>query len=80
VTNSISSSAAVERDYSSAEEAAWFNGLHDVALGLISVCLPVAPKGIRLVDITLSNFRSQGGGEGAELLCGNGKGRQQNVI
>jgi DNA polymerase-4 len=40
--------------------------LHEVALGLIRSVFP-PPKGIRLVGVALSNFRSQHGGEGAEL-------------
>ena len=41
--------------------------LHEVALGLIRSVFP-PPKGIRLVGVTLSNFRSQDGCEGPELL------------
>jgi DNA polymerase-4 len=40
--------------------------LHEVALGLIRSVFPL-PKGIRLVGVTISNFRSQDGGEGAKL-------------
>jgi DNA polymerase IV len=40
--------------------------LHEVALGLIRSVFP-PPKGIRLVGVTVSNFRSQDGSEGAEL-------------
>ena len=36
--------------------------LHEVALGLIRSVFP-SPKGIRLVGVTISNFRSQDGGE-----------------
>jgi DNA polymerase-4 len=42
------------------------HGLHEVALDLIRSVFPV-PKGVRLVGVTLSNFRSQSGGEAAEL-------------
>jgi DNA polymerase IV len=38
--------------------------LHEVALGLIRSVFP-PPKGIRLVGVMLSNFRTQDGGEGA---------------
>src|ERR1700751_6283405 len=40
--------------------------LHEVALGLIRSVFP-PPKGIRLVGVALSSFRSQHGGEGPEL-------------
>jgi DNA polymerase IV len=40
--------------------------LHQVALGLIRSAFP-APKGVRLVGVTLSNFQSQSGSEAAEL-------------
>jgi DNA polymerase IV len=40
--------------------------LHEVALGLIRSVFP-PPKGIRLVGVTISNFRSHDGGEGAKL-------------
>jgi DNA polymerase-4 len=40
--------------------------LHQVALDLIRSVFP-PPKGVRLVGVTLSNFRSQSGGEAAEL-------------
>jgi DNA polymerase-4 len=40
--------------------------LHEVALGLIRSVFP-PPKGIRLVGVTISNFRSQNAGEGAKL-------------
>jgi hypothetical protein len=43
------------------------HGLHEVALDLIRSVFP-PPKGVRLVGVTLSNFRSQSGGEAAELL------------
>jgi DNA polymerase IV len=42
------------------------HGLHEVALGLIRSVFP-PPKGVRLVGVTLSNFQSQSGSEGAEL-------------
>jgi DNA polymerase-4 len=42
------------------------HGLHEVALDLIRSVFP-PPKGVRLVGVTLSNFRSQSGGEAAEL-------------
>jgi len=41
--------------------------LHQVALDLIRSVFP-APKGVRLVGVALSNFRSQSGSEAAELL------------
>jgi DNA polymerase-4 len=41
-------------------------GLHEVALDLIRSVFP-APKGVRLVGVTLSNFRSQSASEAAEL-------------
>jgi DNA polymerase IV len=41
-------------------------GLHEIALDLIRSVFP-PPKGVRLVGVTLSNFRSQPGGEAAEL-------------
>jgi DNA polymerase IV len=40
--------------------------LHEVALGLIRSVFP-PPKGIRLVGVTISNFRSQNAGEGGKL-------------
>jgi DNA polymerase IV len=40
--------------------------LHQVALDLIRSVFP-PPKGVRLVGVTLSNFRSQAVGEAAEL-------------
>jgi len=40
--------------------------LHEVALGLVRSVFPPA-KGIRLVGVTISNFRPEDGGEGAEL-------------
>ena len=40
--------------------------LHEVALDLIRSVFP-PPKGVRLVGVTLSNFRSQRDSEGAEL-------------
>ena len=40
--------------------------LHEVALDLIRSVFP-PPKGVRLVGVTLSNFRSPGASEGAEL-------------
>jgi DNA polymerase IV len=40
--------------------------LHEVTLGLIRSVFP-PPKGIRLVGVTLSNFRSQDDGEEGEL-------------
>jgi DNA polymerase IV len=40
--------------------------LHQVALDLIRSVLP-PPKGVRLVGVTLSNFRSQTASEAAEL-------------
>jgi DNA polymerase IV len=40
--------------------------LHEVALGLIRSVFP-PPTGIRLVGVTLSNFRLQNVGEGSEL-------------
>jgi DNA polymerase IV len=40
--------------------------LNQVALGLIRSAFP-APKGVRLVGVTLSNFQSQSGSEAAEL-------------
>jgi DNA polymerase-4 len=40
--------------------------LHQVALDLIRSVFP-PPKGVRLVGVTLSNFRSQRASEGAEL-------------
>jgi DNA polymerase-4 len=40
--------------------------LHQVALGLIRSAFP-APKGVRLVGVTLSNFQSQSGSEASEL-------------
>ena len=40
--------------------------LHEVALDLIRSVFP-PPKGVRLVGVTLSNFRSQIVSEGAEL-------------
>jgi DNA polymerase-4 len=40
--------------------------LREVALDLIRSVLPPI-KGIRLVGVTLANFRSQKAGEGAEL-------------
>jgi DNA polymerase IV len=40
--------------------------LHEVALDLIRSVFP-PPKGVRLVGVALSNFRSQGASEGAEL-------------
>jgi DNA polymerase IV len=40
--------------------------LHQLALGLIRSVFPL-PKGIRLVGVTLSNFRSQSSTEAAEL-------------
>jgi len=40
--------------------------LHEVALDLIRSVFP-PPKGVRLVGVTLSNFRSQRASEGAEL-------------
>ena len=42
------------------------HGLHEVALDLIRSVFP-PPKGVRLVGVTLSNFQSQSGSEGAEL-------------
>ena len=42
------------------------HGLHEVALNLIRSVFP-PPKGVRLVGVTLSNFQSQSGSEGAEL-------------
>jgi DNA polymerase IV len=42
------------------------HGLHEVALGPIRSVFPPR-KGIRLVEVTISNFHSQSGGEGAEL-------------
>jgi DNA polymerase-4 len=42
------------------------HGLHEVALDLIRSVFP-PPKGVRLVGVTLSNFRSQSGREAAEL-------------
>jgi DNA polymerase IV len=42
------------------------HGLHEVALDLIRSVFP-PPKGVRLVGVTLSNFRSQSGSEAAEL-------------
>ena len=42
------------------------NRLHEVALGLIRSVFP-PHKGIRLVGVTISNFRSQNAGEGAKL-------------
>ncbi|MFZ0605393.1 MAG: hypothetical protein WAN05_29250 [Roseiarcus sp.] len=41
-------------------------GLDEVALDLIRSVFP-PPKGVRLVGVTLSNFQSQSGSEGAEL-------------
>jgi DNA polymerase IV len=41
-------------------------GLHGVALDLIRSVFP-PPKGVRLVGVTLSNFRSQSASEAAEL-------------
>jgi len=40
--------------------------LHQIALDLIRSVFP-PPKGVRLVGVTLSNFRSQTGSEAAEL-------------
>jgi DNA polymerase-4 len=40
--------------------------LHHAALDLIRSVFPL-PKGVRLVGVTLSNFRSQSGSEAAEL-------------
>ena len=40
--------------------------LHQLALDLIRSVFP-PPKGVRLVGVTLSNFRSQSGSEAAEL-------------
>jgi DNA polymerase-4 len=40
--------------------------LHQVALDLIRSVFP-PPKGVRLVGVALSNFRSQNANEGAEL-------------
>jgi DNA polymerase IV len=40
--------------------------LHEVALDLIRSVFP-PPKGIRLVGVTISNFRVQSAGEGSEL-------------
>ena len=40
--------------------------LHQVALDLIRSVFP-PPKGVRLVGVTLSNFRQQTAGEAAEL-------------
>jgi DNA polymerase-4 len=40
--------------------------LHEVALGLIRSVFP-PPTGIRLVGVTISNFRLQNVGEGSEL-------------
>ena len=40
--------------------------LHQIALDLIRSVFP-PPKGVRLVGVTLSNFRSQSGSEAAEL-------------
>jgi DNA polymerase IV len=40
--------------------------LHQVALDLIRSVFP-PPKGVRLVGVTLSNFRSQSGSEAAKL-------------
>jgi DNA polymerase IV len=40
--------------------------LHEVALDLIRSVFP-PPKGVRLVGVTLSNFRSQIASERAEL-------------
>jgi DNA polymerase-4 len=42
------------------------HGLHELALDLIRSVFP-PPKGVRLVGVTLSNFRSQSTGEAAEL-------------
>src|SRR5271169_4621857 len=42
------------------------HGLHEVALDLIRSVFP-PPKGVRLIGVSLSNFRSQFGGEAAEL-------------
>jgi DNA polymerase-4 len=42
------------------------HGLYEVALDLIRSVFP-PPKGVRLVGVTLSNFRSQSGEEAAEL-------------
>jgi DNA polymerase-4 len=42
------------------------NTLHEVALGLIRSIFPPA-KGIRLVGVTISNFRVQDAGEGSKL-------------
>jgi DNA polymerase-4 len=42
------------------------DALREVAVGLIRSVFPPR-KGIRLVGVTVSNFRSQNGGEGAEL-------------
>jgi DNA polymerase IV len=43
-----------------------WHGLHEVALDLIRSVFP-PPNGVRLVGVTLSNFQSQSGSEGAEL-------------
>ena len=40
--------------------------LHQLALDLIRSAFP-PPKGVRLVGVTLSNFRAQSGSEAAEL-------------
>ena len=40
--------------------------LHELALELIRTVFP-PPKGVRLVGVTLSNFRSQSGSEAAQL-------------
>ena len=50
----------------SMEMAIQTRGLHQLALDLIRSVFP-PPKGIRLVGVTLSNFRSQPGSEAAEL-------------
>jgi DNA polymerase-4 len=42
--------------------------LRQVALDLIRSAFPPA-KDVRLVGVTLSNFRSQSGSEAAELPC-----------
>jgi DNA polymerase IV len=40
--------------------------LHQVALDLVRSVLP-PPKGVRLVGVTVSNFRTQSGTDAAEL-------------
>ena len=47
-------------------EDAFARFLPEVALGLIRSVFP-PPKGIQLVGVTISNFRSQNAGEGAKL-------------